>query len=93
VDNGTAIEFVCGLGPGTPCDDSETSFCEDTDQIHWCLFGKLTEDSCTRICQEVGDSEGITYDVGECAEDGGAAECFCCDLGDAGCDGGTSTSG
>ncbi len=85
-------EVVCGFGPGTACDDSEPSNCVDEDQIHWCHLGKLTEDSCSRICQDVGDESGATYDFGACVEDAGAAECGCCDTGDPACEGGTSTS-
>ena len=82
------IKLVCGSGPKTDCDDSTASFCVDNDSIHYCRFGKLTEASCNEICQTIGDENLVTYDYGECQEDGGAADCFCCDIGDPGCSGG-----
>lgn len=70
------VEFVCGDGPGTPCTlDDDT--CVDSDTIQYCLYGRLTEGSCTEIC---GDpEEDITYSYGECADQDGMIVCHCCD--------------
>jgi hypothetical protein len=57
--------------------------CVDADVIQYCLYDKLTEDSCMRICTEDGDEMGVTYDYGECSAD--SSECFCCDEGEKGC--------
>ena len=76
------VQFVCGDGPGTPCDGDSAS-CVDADVIDYCLYGKLSEDSCLRICTEDGDDMGVTYEHGQC--DSEAMECFCCDSGDEGC--------
>jgi len=77
-----SVQFVCGDGPGTAC-EGDTATCVDMDVINYCLYGKLTEDSCMRICSEEGDDMGVTYDYGECAMD--TMECFCCDAGTEGC--------
>lgn len=84
VDTGSAIEFVCGEGPGVGCSD-EPAQCSDDDRIQFCKFGKVAEDSCARICQEEGDAEGATYDTGTCSDVEGSKECVCCDFGDEGC--------
>jgi hypothetical protein len=94
IDTGTAVEFVCGNGPGTACDSSAANTCVDSDVIDYCRYGKLTEDSCLRICQEEGDSNGASYDFGSCGDQDGTDDCLCCDLGDPGCgDGGGTSSG
>lgn len=80
--SGDAVQFVCGDGPGTACDGAEAS-CVDADVINYCLYGKLSEDSCLRICTEEGDDMGVTYEHGQC--DSETNECFCCDSGDEGC--------
>lgn len=82
VDTGDAVQFVCGMGPGTAC-EGDTSMCVDADQVQYCQYNKLTQDSCMRICTEVGDDMGVTYDHGECSMD--SMDCFCCDMGDMGC--------
>lgn len=85
VDNGTAVEFVCGNGPGTDCDGSTEAVCVDNDVINACFFGKLTEDSCATICNTLGDEDGVTYDSGFCDADSVPPDCFCCDAGEEGC--------
>lgn len=94
-DNAQAnqVEVVCGAGPGTPCNDGDASFCMDADQIHYCRYGKLSEVSCLKTCQEVGDENLVTYDYGECQEDMSGAFCACCDEGDPGCPAGGGTGG
>lgn len=77
-----SVQFICGDGPGTAC-EGDTATCVDMDVINYCLYGKLTEDSCMRICSEEGDDMGVTYDYGECAAD--TMECFCCDAGTENC--------
>jgi len=83
VDSGTAVEFICGNGPGTACERDSSACDPDGITINYCLYGKLTTDSCTRICMEEGDDMGITYDSGLC--DLTTNECFCCDMGQEGC--------
>jgi len=78
----SAVEFVCGEGPGTDC-EGDAATCADADIISYCFMGKLTEDSCLRICMEEGDDMDVTYDYGECSAD--TNECFCCDEGEEGC--------
>lgn len=86
VDNGISVSFVCGVGPGTPCAGPECDACGgDGDAIEYCQDGKLSIDSCLRICTEVGDEQGITYDFGSCVLDGDSPMCVCCDVGDPGC--------
>lgn len=85
VDDGSAIAFVCGNGPGTACDSNADATCVDADVINTCLFGRLTEDSCATICNTIGDDMGITYDSGFCDPDATPPECFCCDAGEEGC--------
>ncbi len=82
VSMGDTVQFVCGDGPGTACEGDSAS-CVDADIINYCLYGKLSEDSCLRICTEDGDDMGVTYEHGQC--DAEAMECFCCDAGDPGC--------
>lgn len=91
-DDGSAIVFVCGLGPGTPCSGPECDACgPDGDAIDFCVDGKLGRDSCFRICTEDGDDQGVTYDYGACetVEDPAViravSQCVCCDAGDPGC--------
>lgn len=85
-DNESAqINFICGFGAGTDCEPGAEDACVDGDVLGGCLFGKFTEDSCARICNEIGDEEGATYESGFCDASGGVAECVCCDSGEAGC--------
>ena len=85
VDDGAAITFVCGVGPGTPCEDNSGASCISDDIINTCLFGRLTEDSCATICNTIGDERGVTYDSGFCDPESTPPECFCCDQGEEGC--------
>jgi hypothetical protein len=82
VDTGTAVEFLCGNGTGSACERDFTN-CVDGDNIDYCQYGKLTRDSCFRICTEEGDDMNATYDHGFC--DAAVGDCFCCDMGTEGC--------
>ncbi len=94
-DNAQAnqVEVVCGAGPGTACNDTDMSFCVDADVAHYCRYGRLSEVSCLKTCQEVGDENLVTYDYGECQMDAGDAFCACCDQGEPGCPAGGGTGG
>ena len=81
-DNGTMVEFVCGIGPGTPCEGEDT--CNGDTVLESCVYGKLGSTDCTAFCMDVGDDMGITYDYGYCGDQRGIA-CICCDDGDEGC--------
>lgn len=85
VDDGSAVVFVCGNGPGTDCASNADATCIDADVINTCLFGKVTEDSCATICNTIGDEDGVTYESGFCDPDAVPPECFCCDSGEEGC--------
>lgn len=82
VDNGSAVVFICGDGLGTAC-ERDTATCVDADLLDYCQWGRLSQDSCLRICTEDGDDMGMTYDHGFCDEV--ANECSCCDSGTEGC--------
>lgn len=48
-------EFLCGFGPGSPCDTQEyLGICIDEDIIDTCIWGRRTVDRCTRLCSELG---------------------------------------
>lgn len=85
VDTGKNIEFICGDGPGTTCDDSEPTSCASDTDLAQCLYGKLTHFDCLVQCTEVGDDMGALYDHGFCGDDRGASVCLCCDAGEPGC--------
>lgn len=85
VDDGNSIEFICGDGPGTPCDGGTPSSCSDDATLEECTLGKLTHFDCFTICTEIGDDMGVLYDHGFCGERMGAIGCLCCDMGDPGC--------
>jgi hypothetical protein len=93
IDDGMAVKYVCGNGSGAPCDAGDPGSCTTDDEISYCLYGRTTQDSCLRICQEIGDDAGVTYDFGSCLMDATTADCSCCDVGEPGCDGGMGTSG
>ncbi len=78
------ITQICGLGPGTPCDDVADT-CSDEDMLRFCAYGKLGTLSCQTQCQNVGDSMGVLYDYGSCGAQDGAFKCLCCDFEDPGC--------
>jgi hypothetical protein len=84
-DDGEAIVYLCGNGPGTPCGDEVEATCVNDDVIHACFYGKLTEDGCSTVCSTIGDGDGITYDTGFCDAEAVPVDCFCCDVGDEGC--------
>lgn len=85
VDNGKAIEFLCGDGPGTPCQVGDPSSCVDEKVLAECVWDKTTHYDCFTVCTEVGDSMGVLYDFGYCGEDMGQIGCLCCDMGEPGC--------
>lgn len=70
-----AVNIECGEGPGTDCTQAEDS-CVDADVLQLCIWGKLTEISCTFACVDDPDAQ-TTYDFGECVQ--GMAFCQCCD--------------
>lgn len=74
-ESGDSVDILCGSGPGTDCNGDATS-CVDADVINYCQYGKLTADSCTRICQEDGDAMGITYENGTCSSADGTCCCY-----------------
>jgi hypothetical protein len=84
-DDGEAIVYLCGNGPGTACGDETAPMCVDDDVIHACFFGKLTEDGCSTVCSTIGDDAGITYDSGYCDAEAMPVDCVCCNAGDEGC--------
>ncbi|MBL4688867.1 MAG: hypothetical protein JKY37_30030, partial [Nannocystaceae bacterium] len=81
---GDMIYFDCAMGPGTDCSGPECSGCLDSDIIQDCTDNRLVEDSCFRICTEIGDGE-MTFDHGECIAGDNGPECACCDEGDKDC--------
>ncbi len=92
-DNGTAVEFVCGYGPGTPCDSGAPASCNGDITYEVCFEGKLTATDCEAFCMEEGEM-GVTYDYGYCGEQRSEITCICCDEGVDGCPlGGESTGG
>jgi len=84
VDDGNAITFVCGNGPGDVCSGDDGT-CVDDDVINACIWGRVTEDSCATLCNTIGDDEGITYESGFCDPASDPPDCFCCDSGEKGC--------
>ncbi|MCB9700610.1 MAG: hypothetical protein H6711_01825 [Myxococcales bacterium] len=85
------IDNKCGSGPGTPCSNSDADYCGDADTLYYCEWGKLSTYSCLQQCQEVG-RDMVTFDYGECGEQGGVIACLCCDFDEPGCGGGGSSS-
>lgn len=85
VDNGKSVEFICGDGPGTPCEGGEPSTCANDATLEECSLGKLTHYDCFTICTEIGDGMGVLYDHGFCGERMGSIGCLCCDMGEPGC--------
>lgn len=85
VDSGKDVEFWCGDGPGTACEDTDPTSCANDNDLAQCIYGKLTHFDCLVQCTEVGDEMGALYDHGFCGDDRGTAACLCCDMGDPGC--------
>lgn len=69
-------EFVCGYGPGTPCDASLGSACVDEAIIDTCVWGRRTIDYCRRLCDELA-LWGPGFVEGACVEVDGEAACVC----------------
>jgi len=85
IDNGKAVEFFCGDGPGTPCENTDPDACADDTNLNSCIYGKLSAFDCFVQCTEVGDDMMALYDHGFCGDDMGTSVCLCCDMGDPGC--------
>lgn len=83
VDEDMMVQFVCGVGPGTACDDNGPTCNGETD-LEECFYGKLSVTNCEAYCMEVGDGT-MTYDYGYCGEQQDVTSCICCDEGDEGC--------
>lgn len=86
IDNGKAIQFACGDGPGTDCSGPACDACADDVVLNYCEQGKLHASACDLFCQETG-IDGITFETGFCDVDpaDGLPTCQCCDEGDEGC--------
>ncbi|MDC0719174.1 hypothetical protein [Nannocystis bainbridge] len=85
IDNGKSVEFICGDGPGTACENSDPASCADEVNLNTCIYGKLAEFDCFIQCTEVGDDMMALYDHGFCGEEMGTSACLCCDMGEPGC--------
>jgi hypothetical protein len=86
LDTNSGIDIFCGVGPGTPCTTGSADSCEaNGDELLTCTYGKLSAKSCLYECMVEGDRRGVTYDYGECGEQGGAIQCLCCDFDEEGC--------
>jgi hypothetical protein len=72
--------FLCGHGPGSPCEVEEyASLCVDEDIIDTCVWGRRTVDRCSRLCASL-EAFGPGYAGGECAAPSPdtPATCECC---------------
>lgn len=78
-------QFLCGKGPGTPCEEGDLEFCSDETTFQFCVYGKLGDLDCKKQCQEVGDGNGVTFDSGFCLQKRLDPGCQCCNEGDPGC--------
>lgn len=85
VDDGSAVVFICGDGPGSDCEPADPATCPNEQTLSQCLLGKLTHFDCLVQCTEVGDANMTLYDHGFCGDDNGDNVCLCCDMGDRGC--------
>jgi hypothetical protein len=72
-------EFLCGFGPGSPCEvEGYPGVCVDEDIIDTCVWGRRSVDRCSRLCAELG-AFGTGFTGGSC-EPGpnmGPATCVC----------------
>jgi hypothetical protein len=71
--------FLCGFGPGSPCDaEGYAGLCVDEDIIDTCVWGRRTVDRCSRLCAEL-DAFGPDFTAGACelSVDMQAATCVC----------------
>ncbi len=86
MDNGEAIEFACGDGPGTDCNGAACDACADDTVLNYCELNKLHAVACDVLCQSKGKG-GMTFETGFCEVDpaDGLPACQCCDSGDEGC--------
>ncbi|WAS98080.1 hypothetical protein [Nannocystis punicea] len=85
IDNGKSVEFFCGEGPGTACENTDPATCADDTNLNTCIYGKLSAFDCFVQCTEVGDAMMNLYDHGFCGDDMGTSVCLCCDMGEPGC--------
>jgi hypothetical protein len=60
--------FVCGYGPGSPCDETQGSACSDDEIIDTCVWGRRTVDYCRRLCAEL-EIWGPGFSEGDCVAD------------------------
>lgn len=68
--------FVCGYGPGSPCDETKASSCTDDAIIDTCVWGRRTVDYCRRLCADM-QVWGPGFTEGECVDVDGVASCAC----------------
>lgn len=71
-----APTFVCGYGPGSPCDETQGSACTDESIIDTCVWGRRTVDYCRRLCDDL-ELWGPGYTEGACVDQNGVATCWC----------------
>lgn len=72
-------EFLCGFGPGSPCElEGYPGVCVDEDIIDTCVWGRRSVDRCSRLCAELG-AFGPGFTTGSCEPglDMGPATCAC----------------
>jgi hypothetical protein len=86
IDDGAAIQFACGDGPGTDCSGAACDACADSDVLNFCENSKLHAVGCSQFCQDVG-IDGVTFESGFCDVDptDGLPTCQCCDSGEKNC--------
>lgn len=71
--------FLCGYGPGSPCEvEGYAAICVDEDIIDTCVWGRRTVDRCARLCAEL-EVFGPGFTGGACEQpmDAGPAVCVC----------------
>lgn len=59
--------FVCGYGPGSPCDETQGSVCSDDEIIDTCVWGRRTVDYCRRLCDDL-EVWGPGFSDGDCVD-------------------------
>lgn len=73
-----APQYVCGYGPGSTCDETQTSVCVDDAIIDTCIWGRRTIDYCRRLCVDL-QVWGPGFTNGQCGDDidQGVVACQC----------------
>lgn len=70
-------QYVCGYGPGSPCDETQASLCVDDSIIDTCIWGRRAIDYCRRLCADL-QVWGPGFTNGQCSEDlNGISSCQC----------------